>query len=308
MKFDRIYTLQEIANFLGFPFEGDANLQVSGINEIHKIESGEIVFVDHPKYYKKALESAADVILINQTVDVPKGKGIIICEAPFDAFNKITRHFSPDKFWNNAIGEGFEIGKDSHISPNVTIGNHVKIGDNCVIHAGAIICDHSIIKNNVIVGPNAVIGHSAFYYKKKPTGFDRMHTCGRTILEDDVEIGALTTIDRGVTGDTIIGRGTKIDNQVHVGHDTVVGENCLFAANVGIAGCVTIKDNVTLWGQVGVVSDVTIGDNVTVLGQSGVGMDLAEGKTYFGSPCGESRAKFKELAAFKRLPAIIENL
>lgn len=308
MKFDRIYTLQEIADFLGFPFDGDANLQVSGINEIHKIESGEIVFVDHPKYYKKALESAADVILINQTVDVPKGKGIIICEAPFDAFNKITRHFSPDKPWKNQIGENVEIGENSYIFPNATIGNHVKIGNNCLIHAGAVICDHSIIKDNVIVGPNAVIGHSAFYYKKKPTGYDRMHTCGRTILEDNVEIGALTTIDRGVTGDTIIGKGTKIDNQVHVGHDTIVGENCLFAANVGIAGCVVIKNNVILWGQVGVVSDITINDNVTVLGQSGVGMDLAEGKTYFGSPCGESRAKFKELAAFKRLPSIIENL
>jgi len=308
MKFDRIYTLQEIADFLGFPFNGDANLQVSGINEIHKIESGEIVFVDHPKYYKKALESAADIILINQTVDVPEGKGIIICEAPFDAFNKITRHFSPDKPWKNQIGENVEIGEDSYIFPNATIGNNVKIGNNCLIHAGAVICDHSIIKDNVIVGPNAVIGYSAFYYKKKPNGYDRMHTCGRTILEDNVEIGALTTIDRGVTGDTIIGKGTKIDNQVHVGHDTVVGENCLFAANVGIAGCVVIKNNVTLWGQVGVVSDITINDNVTVLGQSGVGMDLAEGKTYFGSPCGESRAKFKELAAFKRLPSIIENL
>jgi UDP-3-O-[3-hydroxymyristoyl] glucosamine N-acyltransferase len=126
-----------------------------------------------------------------------------------------------------------------------------------------VICDHTIIKDNVTVGPNSVIGHYAFYYKKKPDGFNRMHTCGRTILEDNVEIGALSTIDRGVTGDTIIGKGTKIDNQVHVGHDTVIGENCLFAANVGIAGCVVIKNNVTLWGQVGVVSDVTIHNNVT---------------------------------------------
>lgn len=308
MKFDRTYSLKEIADFLGFPFEGDGQLKITGINEIHKIESGEIVFVDHPKYYKKALESAADVILIDQKVDVPLGKGIIICEAPFDAFNRITRHFSPTKPWVNPVGEQVEIGENTAIYPNVSIGHHVQIGDNCVIHAGAVIGDHTIIKNNVIVGPNAVIGHYAFYYKKKPTGFDRMHSCGRTILEDHVEIGALSTIDRGVTGDTIIGRGTKIDNQVHVGHDTVVGENCLFAANVGIAGCVVIKNNVTLWGQVGVVSDVIIGDNVTVLGQSGVGMDLLEGKTYFGSPCGESRAKFKELAAFKRLPSIIENL
>lgn len=308
MKFERVYTLKEIAALLDSPFKGDENLEVTGINEIHKIESGEIVFVDHPKYYKKALESAADIILIDQEVEVPEGKGIIICTAPFDAFNTITRHFSPDQTWVAATGNHFRVGKDSHVYPNVSIGHNVVIGDNCIIHSGAVIGDHTIIKNNVTVGPNSVIGHYAFYYKKKPTGYDRMHTCGRTILEDNVEIGALSTIDRGVTGDTIIGAGTKIDNQVHVGHDTVVGENCLFAANVGIAGCVVIKNNVILWGQVGVVSDVTIGDNVTVLGQSGVGMDLEAGKTYFGSPCGEARSKFKELAAFKRLPAIIENL
>lgn len=308
MKFERAYTLKEIATLLDSPFRGDENLAVTGINEIHKIETGEIVFVDHPKYYKKALESAADVILIDQEVEVPSGKGIVICKAPFDAFNQLTRHFSPDKPWKANVGDHVQIGADTEIYPNATIGHHVTIGKGCIIHSGAVIGDHTVIKDHVVVGPNAVIGHYAFYYKKKSTGYDRMHTCGRTILEDRVEIGALSTIDRGVTGDTVIGAGTKIDNQVHVGHDTVIGENCLFAANVGIAGCVVIKNNVTLWGQVGVVSDITIHDNVTVLGQSGVGMDLAANKTYFGSPCGEARTKFKELAAFKRLPSIIENL
>ena len=308
MKFERSYTLKEIADLLNAPFHGDANLQITGINEIHKIEAGEIVFVDHPKYYKKALESAADVILIDQEVDVPAGKGIIVCDAPFDAFNKITNHFSPDIPWTSPSGNNFKVGENTAIFPNVSIGHNVTIGSNTIIHSGAVIGDNSVIGDHVVVGPNSVIGHYAFYYKKKSDGYNRMHTCGRTILEDHVEIGALSTIDRGVTGDTIIGKGTKIDNQVHVGHDTVVGQNCLFAANVGIAGCVIIKDNVTLWGQVGVVSDITINNNVTVLGQSGVGMDLAADKTYFGSPCGEARSKFKELAAFKRLPSIIENL
>jgi UDP-3-O-[3-hydroxymyristoyl] glucosamine N-acyltransferase len=308
MRFKNSLTLKEVSAFLKAPFVGDPNLTINGINEIHKIESGEIVFVDHPKYYKKALNSAADVILIDQEVDVPAGKGIIICTAPFDAFNKITRHYSPDKSWTHNTGDNFNIGENSQIYPNAIIGHNVSIGANCIIHAGAVIGDNTIIGDDVTVGPNSVIGHYAFYYKKKGERFDRMHTCGRTILEDRVEIGALSTVDRGVTGDTTIGAGTKIDNQVHVGHDTVIGKNCLFAANVGIAGCVIIKNNVTLWGQVGVVSDVTIEDNVTVLGQSGVGNDLQAGKTYFGSPCGEARTKFKELAAFKRLPSIIENL
>lgn len=308
MKFERTYSLEEIATLVDCKFIGDKDLPITGINEIHKIEPGEIVFVDHPKYYKKALQSAADVIIIDQEVEAPEGKGLIISDSPFDVFNQITKHFSPFKPLTTAKGDSPEIGENTHIFPNVSIGHHVKIGNNCVIHSGAVISDHTIIGDDVIIGPNSVIGHYAFYYKKKSTGYDRMHTCGRTILKDRVEIGALSTIDRGVTGDTIIGAGTKIDNQVHVGHDTVIGENCLFAANVGIAGCAIIKNNVTLWGQVGVVSDVTIHDNVTVLGQSGVGMDLQAGKTYFGSPCGEARSKFKELAAFKRLPSIIENL
>lgn len=308
MKLPKTSNLKTIAELVNCPFEGPAELIVTGINEIHKVEKGDIVFVDHEKYYDKALSSLADVIIINKKVPVPAGKGIIICDAPFDVFNQITRIYHAFQEQNTSISDTAIIGNNSFIFPNVTIGHHVKIGQNTVIYAGATIANNTIIGDNVIIGPNTVIGHDAFYYKKKESGYDRLHSCGRVIIEQDVEIGALSTIDRGVSGDTIIGAGTKIDNQVHIGHDTVVGKHCLFAANVGIAGCVTIKDHVTLWGQVGVVSDVVIHEHVTVLGQSGVGNDLPANKTYFGSPCGESRTKFKELAAFKKLPQIIERL
>ncbi|MCB9223584.1 MAG: UDP-3-O-(3-hydroxymyristoyl)glucosamine N-acyltransferase [Crocinitomicaceae bacterium] len=308
MKFKTATTLSELAEFLGHPFKGDANLVITGINEIHKVEPGDIVFVDHPKYYQKALNSKADVILIDKDVEFPEGKGIIICEKPFDEFNKITKHHNPYRAWNAAIGDNFSIGTNTIIHPNAVIGHNVSIGDNCIIHAGAIICDHTEIGNEVIIGPNTVIGHDAFYYKKKSDGYDRLHSCGKTVICDRVEIGALSTIDKGVSGDTIIGEGTKIDNQVHIGHDTVIGKHCLFAANVGIAGCVTIKNNVILWGQVGVVSDVVIEDGCVVYGQSGVGKNLEAGKTYLGSPCDEARTKFKEIAAIRKLPSIIEDL
>ncbi|MFD1550974.1 UDP-3-O-(3-hydroxymyristoyl)glucosamine N-acyltransferase [Putridiphycobacter roseus] len=308
MKLPQPSNLKTIAELVNCPFEGDPNLVISGINEIHQVESGDIVFVDHPKYYEKALNSAADVIIINKKVAVPEGKGILISDNPFDVFNQITRTFRAFKVWEQPKGDEFEIGENSFVFPNATIGHHVKIGKNSVVHAGAVICDYTEIGDHVIIGPNAVIGFDAFYYKKKESGYDRLHSFGSTWIQNHVEIGALTTIDRGVSGKTIIGKGTKIDNQVHIGHDTVVGENCLFAANVGVAGCVTIKNNVTLWGQVGVVSDVTIHENVIVLGQSGVGVNLPANKTYFGSPCGEARTKFKELAAFKKLPQIIEHL
>jgi UDP-3-O-[3-hydroxymyristoyl] glucosamine N-acyltransferase len=200
------------------------------------------------------------------------------------------------------------IDPSSWIAPNVFVGSDVKIGKNCVIHAGAVIQSHTIIGDEVIIGPNSVIGHYAFYYKKTDDGFNRMHSCGRTIIEDKVEIGALCTIDKGVSGDTIIGYGTKIDNQVHIGHDTVVGKHCLFAAHVGVAGCVTIQDRVTCWGQVGIASDIVIEEGVTVLAQSGVNKSLSAGKTYFGSPAGDARLKFREMAAIKKLPEIIESL
>ena len=128
-----------------------------------------------------------------------------------------------------------------------------------------------------------------------------MVSCGRVIIGNKVEIGASCTIDKGVSGDTIIGEGTKMDNQVHVGHDTVIGKNCLFAAQVGIAGVVTIEDDVILWGQVGVQKDLTIGKGAVVLGQSGIPKSLEGGKTYFGVPAGEAREKYKEIAGIKML-------
>lgn len=308
MKLAKSTTLKEVAAFLNCSYIGDPNHVITGINEIHKVEPGDIVFVDFEKYYKKALESAATTILIDKEVECPEGKGLLVSATPFDDFNKLTRHYNPEQVSRNATASSSSIHPSAVIAPNVTIGENVTIGKDCVIHPGAVIQQDTIIGENVIIGPNSVIGHYAFYYKKKADGFHRMHSCGRTVIHNDVEIGALCTIDRGVSGDTVIGKGTKLDNQVHIGHDTVVGEYCLLAANVGVAGCVTIKDRVTLWGQVGVASDIVIGEGAVVLAQSGLNKSLEAGKTYFGTPAGEARLKFRELAAIKRIPEILENL
>lgn len=308
MKFEQQQTLEEIADLIGARFVGDAKHVITGINEIHRVESGDIVFVDHPKYYEKALKSNATTILIDKEVECPEGKALLISEAPFDDFNRITRHFRPLEFLHEKIGEGTMIDASAVLYPNVVIGHNCTIGRNVIIHAGAVIGDNCIIEDNVVIGPNSVIGHYAFYYKKKPSGYDRMHTCGGVHLKADVEIGALCTIDAGVTAMTTIGEGTKIDNQVHIGHDTIVGKQCLFAANVGLAGCVVVEDKVTLWGQVGCASDVVLGEGCTVLAQSGISKNLEPGKTYFGSPCGEVKVKFREMAAVRKLPEIIERL
>jgi UDP-3-O-[3-hydroxymyristoyl] glucosamine N-acyltransferase len=300
-------TLQQLADFLGCQFVGDPNHLITGINEIHQVVPGDLVFVDFEKYYKKALDSAATTILIDKEVECPEGKGLLISAQPFNDFNKLTKHFRPESR-NTGAQNNTSIDPSSWIAPTASIGDFVQIGKNCVIHPGAVIQAHTIIGDNVIIGPNSVIGHYAFYYKKRPEGFDRMHSCGRTVIDDDVEIGALCTIDKGVSGDTFIGKGTKIDNQVHIGHDTVIGEHCLFAAHVGVAGCVTIKNRVTCWGQVGIASDVVIEDGVVILAQSGVNKSLAAGKSYFGSPAADARLKFREMAAIKKLPEILENM
>ncbi len=308
MKFPKTHSLKEIAQIIGSEFVGDENFPVQGMNEIHVVEPGDIVFVDHPKYYDKALQSAATIVLINKQVDCPDGKALLISDDPFRDFNKLTNHFRPFTYSNVSISSSAQIGEGTVIQPNCFVGNHVKIGKNCLIHANVSIYDHCVIGDNVIIQAGTILGADAFYYKKRPEGFDQLLSGGRVVIEDNVGIGALCTIDRGVTGDTTIGTGTKIDNQVHVGHDTVIGKKCLIAAQTGIAGCVIIEDEVTLWGQVGTTSGITIGSKAVIMGQTGVTKSVDGGKTYFGTPIEESREKLKQLANIKRIPEIIEKL
>lgn len=308
MKFPRTHKLAEIADIIGAQYVGPEDFPVKGMNEIHVVEPGDIVFVDHPKYYDKALESAATVVLINKKVDCPPGKALLLSDDPFRDFNALTRHFRPFFPPEAVISESATIGIGTSIAPNVFIGSEVRIGRDCVIHPNVTIGDHCILGDRVVVQSGTVIGSDAFYYKKRPTGFDRLLSGGRVILEDDVELGALCTIDRGVSGDTVIGAGSKLDNQVHVGHDTRIGSRCLIASQTGIAGCVVIEDEVTLWGQVGVTSAIRIGKGAVVSAQSGVSKSLEGGKSYFGSPAGEARERLKELAALRQMPAVMEQL
>lgn len=308
MKFPTPFSLQQIADLISCDFIGDSNFQVLGMNEIHVVQHGDIVFVDHPKYYDKALQSKATVVLINKKVECPDGKALLISDDPFRDFNKLTKFFQPFVPSNHAISASAKIGKNTVIQPNVFIGNRVEIGRNCLIHSNVSIYDNCIIGDNVTIHSGTVLGADAFYYKKRPEGFDKLVSGGRVVVKDKVDIGALCTIDRGVTGDTTIGEGTKLDNQVHVGHDTVIGKKCLIASQTGIAGCVIIEDEVTLWGQVGTNSGIIIGKNAVIMGQTGVTKSVAGGKSYFGTPVEESREKLKQLAYIKKIPELIKNM
>jgi UDP-3-O-[3-hydroxymyristoyl] glucosamine N-acyltransferase len=308
MKFNKTYTLKQIAEIINSKYIGTDDFPVHGMNEIHVVEPGDIVFVDHPKYYDKALQSAATIVLINKEVDCPEGKALLISDDPFRDFNVLTRHFRPFQFSNVSISDSAKIGEGTLIQPNCFVGHNVQIGKNCLIHSNVSIYDNTVIGDNVIIHAGTILGADAFYYKKRPDGFDQLLSGGRVVIENNVGIGALCTIDKGVTGDTTIGEGTKIDNQVHVGHDTVIGKKCLIASQTGIAGCVIIEDEVTLWGQVGTTSGITIGAKAVIMGQTGVTKSVEGGKSYFGTPIEESREKLKQLANIKRIPEIIKKL
>lgn len=311
MKFNAPIPVTEIAAYIGAELEGNDQQMATGINEIHKVTPGDISFVDFEKYYDKCLRSAATIIIINKKVDCPPGKTLLVLPDPFSAYVKIVKRFRPFEPATKPISDTAVIGKDTIIQPNVFIGNHVTIGENCIIHPNVTIYDHTVIGNNVIIHAGTVIGADAFYFKKRADRevmYDKMESCGRVIIEDDVEIGAGCTIDKGVSGDTIIGRGTKFDNMIHIGHGTIIGRNCLFAAQVGIGGKAHIEDNVILWGQVGVSKDLVIGKGAVVLAQSGVPGSLEGGKTYFGTPADDARAKMKEVAWIKRIPEIWEKI
>ncbi len=308
MKFPQPQTLKQISSLIDCDYVGHDDFPVLGMNEIHVVEPGDIVFVDHPKYYDKALQSKATIVLINKEVECPEGKALLISDDPFTDFNKLSNHFKPFQASNTAIATSAVIGKNTIIQPNTFIGNNVVIGDNCVIHSNVSIYDDAIIGDHVTIHAGTVLGANAFYYKNRPEGFDRLLSCGRVVIEDHVDIGASCTIDKGVTGDTTIKAGTKIDNLVQIGHDTIIGEKCLIASQVGIAGCVIIENEVTIWGQVGVTSGITIGEKAVISAKAGVSKSLEGGKGYFGIPADDFRSKYKEIASIKKIPEILETL
>ena len=310
MKFPSPVSIKEIAEMIGAKIVGNEKGLATGINELHKVEPGDLVFVDHPKYYSKCINSDADFIIINKETEVPEGKALLITDQPFEAYCRIVEHFRPFTKAEKMINTG-SIGEGTYIFPGAFIGNHVSIGRNCTIYPNVTVMDHCVIGNNVVIQSGTVIGSDAFYYntkKDRDVWYKKMPSCGTVIIEDDVEIGAGCTIDRGVTHDTRIGRGTKLDNLIHIGHDTVLGKNCLMAAHSAIAGMATLGNGVTVWGQVGISKTLSIGDNAVLLAKSGVGGDLEGNKIYFGAPAEDAGIKKRELVWIKRIPELWEKV
>jgi UDP-3-O-[3-hydroxymyristoyl] glucosamine N-acyltransferase len=308
MKLTNPIPAGQVAQWANAEIIGDDTIPVRGLNEIHNVEEGDITFVDHEKYYDFTLRSKATVILINKKLEAIPGKVLLYTDNPFVAYNNLAQRFKPEQRSQNNIGTTTVIGEGTYIYPNAFIGEQVTIGRNCVIHPNATIYPYTQIGDNVIVHANCTIGGDAFYYKRYKTHYDKMHTAGRVVLCDNVEIGAGTTIDAGVSSDTVIGKGTKLDDQVHIGHDVKIGEHCIIAAQVGIAGNTRIGNRVTLYGKVAVNKNITIGDDAIVMATSAVPNNLEGGKTYIGYPAVEARTFAKQVAVIKKLPELWEKL
>lgn len=300
MTFNQPQTLRNIADLIGAQMIGNENFPVLGTNEIHRVKAGEIVFVNHPKYYDKALNSAATIILIDKVVDCPEGKALLVSDDPFRDFNKINTHFTRIYNFTEELHD-IEVGDGTRIHPSAVIGNEVKIGKNCIIFPNVVIGDRTIIGDNVIIQSGTVLGGDAFYYRKLNGNFDRLISVGNVIIEDNVEIGNNCTIDRGVTDSTIIGEGSILDNLIQIGHDTIIGKKVLIASHAAIAGCCVIEDEVTVWGQVGMASGNRVGKGAVLLGKTGVNKDLKGGKTYFGQLAEEFRDYLRKEVKLKNL-------
>lgn len=307
MKFPQSIPVKEIARKTGATIIGDDSLLATGINEIHKVEPGDITFVDNRKYFQKSLNSAATIILLNEKTDCPPGKALLLCDHPFEAYDSLVWEYRPFRPLNEKISESAFIHPSSIIEPGAVIGYQVVIGKNCYIQSNAYIGDFTHIGEHVTIQAGAIIGTDAFYFQKNQDGYKKWRSGGRVVIGDHVDIGAGCTINRGVSGDTVIGDGCKIDCQVHIGHGAVLGKNCLIAGQVGIGGKAILEDRVVLYGQVGIAARVRIGEGAVVSAKSGVSKDLEGGKAYFGIPAEEIRVRQRELAALRQLPEFFKN-
>ncbi len=301
MRFEQQLPIQYFVDKYHLTIAGNKDLIITGLNEINKVQNGDITFVDVEKYYQKSVFSNASAIIIDKLTDFPEGKALLLSSDPFKVYDQIARDFRPFRPLGLTDEKGNTIGENCLIEPGVHLGHNLKIGNNVYIQAGVYIGNDTIIGDNVCIQAGAIIGTDAFYYKKTNQKYTKWHSCGRVILENDVEIGAGCTINKGVSGDTIIGEGSKLDSQVHIAHGAVLGKNCLLAAQVGIAGKTIVGDNVVMYGQVGVAQRLKIGDGAVILAKSGVSKSLEGNKVYFGIPAMEARDKYKELVKLRML-------
>jgi len=312
----------------------DADIEIQGAAGLDQAGSGQVTFLSNPRYTSRLATTKASAIYVGEDVEVPRSDlALLRAKDPYLAFTRALIAFHPrsdlEVYWDPtavidssthipkevfidahvAIGKNVVLGDRVRIHANVTIYDNVTIGDETEIHSGVAIRENSVIGKRVIIHNNAVIGSDGFgFAKDEERRWLKIPQVGRVVIEDDVEIGAGSTIDRASTGETRIHRGAKLDNLVQIGHACVIGEDALLCAQVGIAGSSRVGKRVILLGQVGIGGHLTVGDDAILYPQSGVPSDIAPGEVLFGSPAFEVRAFWRAFAVFKKLGDIPKRL
>ena len=325
-------TLKELADYVGGELAGDGNIKIKGVMTIDEASEGYITFVSNKKYIKKLEQTGASAIIVSPDIDV-KDKNLLITKNPYLAFAKVVDlMMNPEKVYPGTVDDSARVSDSAELGSNVTaypfvfigesakvadnvvlypgvyVGDDCRIGKDTIIHPNAVIHKGTIIGERVVIHSNVVVGCSGFGYAPDGSTYFKIPQVGITVIEDDVDIGANTTINRAALGETRIKRGTKIDSEVIIAHNVEIGEDTLVTSQVGIAGSVTIGNNVILAGGSGVAGHIKVGDNVKVGGWTGVTKDLPPGGTFLGTPAIEIERMRKCYMVIPKLPEMRETV
>jgi len=324
------FTANQIAGFLKGRVEGDGEVKVSDVAKIEEGEPGTLAFLANPKYTSYIYSTKSSIVLVNEGFSIEKGVSatLIFVADAYQAFASLLElvaeaMYEPKKgieqpcFIHESttyesdiyvgafayIGMNVKIGKNVKIYPQVYVGDNVTIGDDCILYAGTRIYHNCILGKNVTIHSGAVIGADGFGFAPTDTSdYKKIPQIGNVILEDYVEIGSNTTIDRATMGSTIIRKGVKLDNLIQIGHNVEIGESTVMAAQTGIAGSTKIGKHCMFGGQIGIAGHITIGDEVKLAAQSGVGTNLKKGEVQMGSPSFAIKDYYKSYVHFRKLP------
>ena len=329
------FTATQIAEILDGKVEGNPEVEVSGLAKIEEGTKGTLTFLANPKYSSFIYSTEASICVVSESFEAEQkiDTTLIRVEDPYQSFSKLLELYNQVKlnkmgietpsfvsgsvnYGENIyigafsyIGKNVQIGDDVKIYPNSYIGDNVSIGDNVIVFAGAKIYSESVIGNYCVIHSGSIVGADGFGFAPKDEGgYQKVPQIGNVVLEDFVDIGAGTTIDRATLGSTIIRKGVKLDNQIQIAHNVEIGENTAIAAQTGIAGSTKIGKNCIIGGQVGIVGHLQIGDRVKIQAQSGIGRNVKDDEVLQGSPALSYSDYNKSYVHFKNLPKSMEKL
>lgn len=329
------FTAQQIAEILEGDIVGNPNVEVSKLSKIEEGEKGSLTFLSNPKYNSYLYTTNASIAIVNKTFVAEKEieTTLIKVADAYAAFSKLLEFYNQvknNKFGREEphyisktatvgsdeyigafsyIGENVKVGNNVKIYPNVTISDNVTIGDNTTVFSGARIYSETSIGNNCVIHAGVIIGCDGFGFAPNTDGqYDKVPQTGNVVIEDNVDIGSATTIDRATLGSTVIRKGVKLDNQIQIAHNVEVGENTVIAAQTGVAGSTKIGSNCMIGGQVGISGHITIGDNVKIGAQSGISKSVESNKVIMGTPAFEILDFNRSYVHFRNLPKMASKL